>query len=181
MNKREIDKKLDGLSDKLDISSGGSRSRIDPGCFSEQERALLVKVTEILENSSPDLPPAGVMLENYELFSKASEIIVRRAMELFAHAMPRLGGGGEIDTWFFNQFFYNFLLDYTECLKTVYNRSEKERQDLLSYLQENDKLNVVYRIRPSDPTTFGFWAITLGWDDVRQGTKKRNKQGEETK
>jgi len=133
------------------------------------------KVTEILEKYNPSIPPPEVMIENYELFFKAREIVVRRATELFTRVMPCLCGIGEVETWFFNQFFYNFLLDYAECLKVVFKRSEKEREDFLSFLKENDWLNKVFKIHPFDPTTFGLWAISLGWDDLKRETKHRKK------
>jgi hypothetical protein len=178
MNNKEINKKLSDISKKLDAESPRSRARFDPDCFSVEEKQLFAKVNEIAVKDVCENLTYEEIMENFALISKADEIMMRKAVELFTFIMPRFSGAhGEVEIWFFNQFFYNFLIDYAECLDTINRCSEKQRSDFLGYLKENNKLATVFQIRPWEPKDFAGWAISWGWDDMKKTTKKqRNKE-----
>jgi hypothetical protein len=177
MNNGEVNKKLRNLSKKLEAESSKSMAGFDADCFSPQEKQLFAKVDEIVAKGNFENLPYEAIMENLDLVSKAYEIKMRKAAQLFTFFMSNLCGGGEVETWFFNQFFYNFIIDYMEGLETISKCSEKQRNDFLAYLKENDKLGTVFKIRPWEPKYFVLLAVSLGYDDLKKINKrKKNKE-----
>jgi hypothetical protein len=119
--------------------------RIDFDSFSEPEKQLFNKIWEI-EQKYGFSPPADVIEANAELVSKAREIIAWRVIELFMFVMKELLGHDEIEEWYFKLHFYNFLEDLKNCLQNVRKWSEKDREEFLRDMKQNDMMNKVFRI-----------------------------------
>jgi len=142
----ELKRRLGGLAGRMMDSSVQSSTRIDPACLSESEKRLFERVYEIIDEYSGAVPPDNVLVENMELFSKALEIIVRRAVELFSTVMPKAFGGGEIEEWYFRLHFWNFMQDLIECIGNVKKWSAKDREEFLIDYRQNDMQNKLYRL-----------------------------------
>ena len=124
----------------------GNSTRIDPACLSESEKHLFERVGEIIDEYSVAVPPDHVLEENMELFSKATEVIVRRAVELFSTVLPKAFGGGEVVEWYFKLHFYNFLVDWTECIANLGKWSEEDKREFLVDMKRDGMLDKVFRL-----------------------------------
>ena len=141
----QLNRKLDDLSEKLKDASMDGTTRIDPDCLTEGEKLLFAKVSEFYAKYGLDFPD-DVLAANWELFSKALDVIFRRVLDLFLFVMPKAFGSGEIEEWYFKLHFYNFYVDLLECLERVSKWPEKEREIFLNDMKQNDGLNKVFRI-----------------------------------
>jgi hypothetical protein len=140
----KLNRRVGNLSEKLKpVSFDGIR--IDFDSFPEPEKQLFRKVLEIQEKYGSE-PPADVIEANAEFIFKAWEVIGWRVLELFMFVMQELLGGDEIEEWYFKLHFYNFFEDLKECLERVRKWSEKDREEFLKDMKENDMLNKVFRI-----------------------------------
>lgn len=119
--------------------------RVDFDSFTEPEKQLFRKIWEIEEEYGSS-PPADVIEANKEFIFKAREVLSFRVLELFMFVMREVLGGDEIEEWFFKLHFYNFFQDLSECLKNVRNWSEKDREEFLRDMKENDMMNKVFRV-----------------------------------
>jgi hypothetical protein len=104
-----------------------------------------MKIWEIQEKYGSE-PPASVIEANAEFIFKAWDVIGWRVLELFMFVMRELLGGDEIEEWYFKLHFYNFFEDLKECLERVRKWSEKDREEFLKDMKENDMMNKVFRI-----------------------------------
>jgi hypothetical protein len=155
-----LDRRVGVLSEKLKPVSSDV-VRLDYDSFSEPEKQLFRKIWEI-EKEYGSSPPADVIEANREFIFKASEVVSWRVLELFMFVMKELLWGDEIEEWYFKLHFYNFFVDLRECLEHVRKWSEKDREEFLRDMKENDMMNKVFRIPRGSIK-----------EDLR---KKRNKQ-----
>jgi hypothetical protein len=132
------------LSEKLKLVSSGV-IRLDFDSFTEPEKQLFNKIWEI-EQEYGFSPPADVIEANTELIFKAREIIGWRVIQLFIFVMKELLDNDEIEEWYFKLHFYNFLEDLKECLANVRKWSDKDREEFLCDMKQNDMMNKVFRI-----------------------------------
>jgi hypothetical protein len=149
MKSWQLDRRVGALSEKLKPVSSDV-IRIDFDSFTEPEKQLFNKIWEIQQEYGLD-PPADVIEKNKELIFKAREIVGWRVIQLFMFVMKELLGQDEIEEWYFKLHFYNFLEDLKECLANVRKWSEKDREEFLHDMKQNDMMNKVFRI-PRGPT-----------------------------
>jgi hypothetical protein len=141
---------VSALSEKLKPVSSDV-VKLDFDSFSEPEKLLFRKIWEIEEKYGFS-PPADVVDTNVRLIFKAREVISWRVLELFMFVMKELLGGDEIEEWYFKLHLYNFFEDLKECLTHVRKWSEKDREEFLDDMKQNDMMNKVFRI-PRGPNT----------------------------
>jgi hypothetical protein len=139
-----LDKRVGSLSEKLKPASSDG-IRIDFDSFTEPEKQLFRKIWEI-EQKYGSSPPADVIEANKEFIFKAGEVVSWRVLELFMFVVRMALLGDEIEEWYFKLHLYNFLADLSECLKRVRKWSEKDREEFLRDMKENDMMNRVFRI-----------------------------------
>jgi len=119
--------------------------RVDFDSFSEPEKRLFNRIWEIQEEYGVSLP-TDVIEANKKLIFKASEVIVWRVIQLFVFVMRELLGQDEIEKWYFKLHFYNFFADLSECLANVRKWSDRDREEFLRDMKENDMMDKVFRI-----------------------------------
>jgi len=139
-----LDKRLDGLSEKLEPASSEG-IRIDFDSFPEPEKQLLTKIIEIHRKYGHS-PPDDVVEANKEFIFKAGEVIGWRVLELFMFVEKTLLGGDEIEEWYFNLHFCNFLADLNECIQRVRKWPERDREEFLSHMKRDGMMDKVFRI-----------------------------------
>jgi len=144
LKSRRLDRRVDDLSEKLKPVSSDV-IRLDFDSFTEPEKRLFRKIWEIQQEYGSS-PPADVIEANKEFIFKAREVISWRVLQLFMFVMSELLGGDEIEEWYFKVHFYNFFEDLKECLKNVRKWSEKDREEFLYDMKQNDMMNKVFRI-----------------------------------
>jgi len=125
--------------------------RVDFDSFSEPEKRLFNRIWEIQQEYGVS-PPVDVIEANKELIFKASEVIVWRVIQLFVFVMKELLVHDEVEEWYFKLHFYNFFADLSECLANVRKWSERDREEFLRDMKENDMMNKVFRIPRSSNT-----------------------------
>lgn len=125
--------------------------RVDFDSFSEPEKRLFNRIWEIQQEYGVS-PPVDVIEANKELIFKASEVIVRRVIQLFMSIMKKLLVHDEVEEWYFKLHFYNFFADLSECLANVRKWSDRDREEFLRDMKENDMMNKVFRIPRSSNT-----------------------------
>lgn len=144
MKSWQLDRRVGALSEKLKPVSSDV-VRLDFDSFSEPEKQLFRKIWEIQEEYGFS-PPADVIEANGDLILKAREVIGWRVIQLFIFVMKELLGGDEIEEWYFKLHFYNFFEDLKNCLENVRKWSEKDREEFLNDMKQNDMMNKVFRI-----------------------------------
>ena len=152
MRNWELKRRLGGLADRMKDDSVQNSTRIDPDCLSEGEKRLFARVDEIIDEYGGAVLPDHVLAENGELLWKAVEIVVRRAVDLFSTVMPEAFGGGEIVKWYFKLHFYNFLVDWTECVANLNKWSEEDRREFLVDMKRDGWLDKVFRLHRGGTT-----------------------------
>jgi len=135
---------VSALSEKLKPVSSDV-IRIDFDSFTEPEKQLFRKVWEI-EQKYGSSPPADVLEANNEFIFKAGEVISWRVLELFMFVMRQALLGDESEEWYFKLHFYNFLEDLKDCLANVRKWSEKDREEFLRDMKQDNMMNKVFRI-----------------------------------
>jgi hypothetical protein len=164
MKALDLNRRVDGLSEKLRDTTSGSMVHLDFDSFSEPEKLLFRKVDEIEEKYRQTGSIEG-LVENGDLISKNLEVILRRVRELYCYVVPMVlgcDGTNEIVEYFFRLHFYNFEADLTECLARVHTWSEKDREEFLLDLRKNGAF---------------FFRIPRGFNennDSQRRTKKKN-------
>lgn len=144
MKSRHLNRRVDDLSEKLKHVSSDV-IRLDFDSFTEPEKQLFRKIWEIQQEYGSS-PPADVIEANKEFIFKVRDVIYRRVLELFMFVMGEVLGGDEIEIWYFKLHFYNFFEDLSDCLKNVRKWSEKDREEFLRDMKQNDMMNKVFRI-----------------------------------
>jgi len=139
-----LDRRVGALSEKLKPVSS-EVIRLDFDSFSEPEKQLFRKIWEI-EREYGSSPPADVVEAHKEFVFKASEVIGWRVIQLFMFVMKGLLGNDEIEEWYFKLHFYNFFEDLKECLGRVRKWSEKDREEFLLDMKQDNMINKVFRI-----------------------------------
>ena len=147
-----LKRRVDSLSDKLAVPEAEKIARFDIRSFTEEEQLLFNKIRGLQEKCGADLP-AEVCKANRDLIFKALEILARYAADTFKFVMLGvLGGGNEIEKWYVNLHFQNFLYDLAECVERVQNWPKKEREEHLAFLKETGLIDKAFRI-PRGPDT----------------------------
>jgi hypothetical protein len=139
-----LNRRVDVLSEKLKPVSSDV-VRLDFDSFSEPEKQLFDKIWQIQDEYGLN-PSADVVEKNRELIFKAVEVVGWRVIQLFMFTMKQLLKQDEIEEWYFKLHFYNFLEDLKECLAHVRKWSEKDREEFLFDMKQNDMMNKVFRI-----------------------------------
>jgi hypothetical protein len=140
-----LTKRVNDLSCKLDLPVTEKIARFDIRCFTEEEQLLFDRVTALQEKYGGNVP-SEVLEANKDLIFKAEEVIAHYVTDTFKFVMLAvMGGGDEIEKWYFNLHFVNFLYDLAECLRHVQKWSKKERDDYLSFLKETGMINKAFR------------------------------------
>jgi hypothetical protein len=139
-----LNRRVGALAEKLKPVSSDV-IRLDFDSFSEPEKQLFNRIREI-EQKYGSSPPVDVIEANWELIFKAREIIAWRVIELFMFVMKELLGADEIEEWYFKLHFFNFFEDLKDCLTNVRKWSEKDREEFLRDMKQNDMMNKVFRI-----------------------------------
>jgi hypothetical protein len=80
-----------------------------------------------------------VVLENKDLILKANQILIERTIELFRFAMPRALMLDEVEQWFFNFNFNQFLKQWIECKNNLNKWTPKDRADFLQNIKVTPK------------------------------------------
>ena len=119
--------------------------RVDFDSFSEPEKRLFNRIWEIQQEYGVS-PPVDVIEANKELIFKASEVVVWRVVQLFVFVMEKLLVRDEVEEWYFKLHFYNFFADFSECLANVRKWSDRDCEEFLRDMKENDMMNKVFRI-----------------------------------
>jgi hypothetical protein len=166
LKSRRLNRRVDALSEKMKPVSSDV-IRLDFDSFTEPEKQLFRKIWEI-QGEYGSSPPADVIEANKEFIFKASEVIAWRVIELFIFVMKELLGGDEIEEWYFKLHFFNFFEDLKECLANVRRWSEKDREEFLRDMKENDMMNKVFRIPRGSST-----------EDVKKRRNKRERKGDD--
>jgi hypothetical protein len=138
----QLNRRINGVSEKLRDTTSGSILRLDFDSFSDSEKLLFHKVDEIDEKYR-QTGSEEVLVENSDLIFKNLEIILKRVTELYCYVVPMvLGSDGshEIVEYFFKLHFYNFEADLSECLTHVRSWSEKDREEFLLDLKKNGSM-----------------------------------------
>jgi hypothetical protein len=148
----QLNRKVKGLSNRLD-DSARTETRFDINCFSEPERRLLDKVQEVVDKYAPASPPEDVIEKNADLWYKGLEIFARRATELFVEVMPASLCCDELEEWYFNLYFYNFMRDWLESVQRLREMPKEQHDALLLERKEMGILDKVFRIPRSRPET----------------------------
>ncbi len=141
-----LNRRVEGLIEKLKDPTVGSLVHLDFDSFSEPEKILFRRVDKI-EEKYRQTGSLELLAEDVDLISKSLEVFLRRVRELFCCAVPGvLGGDGadEVVEYFFRLHFSNFEADLTECLAQVCSWSEKDREDFLLHLKKNGE--VLFRV-----------------------------------
>ena len=141
-----MDQKIKRLAEKMEDFPVEGTTKIDPNCLTERERALIEKVYEIQDKYGPNLPPLDVLHENRELFNKATEILVRRTIDLFVTVMPKAFLGNEVEEWFFKLHFYNFMKDWMDCINNVQKWTQEDREEWKKDMEESGMMDKVFRL-----------------------------------
>lgn len=144
MRSWRLNRRVGALSEKLKPVASDV-VRLDFDSFSEPEKQLFNRIWEI-EKEYGSSPPADVIEANAEFIFKASEVLGWRVLQLFIFVMKELLEHDEIEEWYFKLHFYNFFEDLKECLTRVRKWSEKDREEFLRDMKENDMMNKVFRI-----------------------------------
>lgn len=99
MKSWQLNRRVDCLSDKLDVPEGDKIVRFDIRCFTEAEQLLFDKITDLQAKYGAELP-SDVMEANRDLIFKTLEILARYAADTFKFVVfSVLGGGDEIEKW----------------------------------------------------------------------------------
>ena len=146
MKAHKMNEKLKHIAENMEDLPIEGTTKIDPNCLTERERKLFRKFDEIQDKYAPNLPPLDVLYENRELFNKATEIIVRRTMDLFTTVVSKAFLGDEIEEWYFKLHFYNFMKDWTDCMNNVQKWTEEDRDEWKKDMKESGMIDKVYRL-----------------------------------
>ena len=148
-----LNRRVDGLSEKIDIPEESERiARFDISCFTQEERLLFDKIRDLQEQYGNQVP-SEVLEANKALIYKAEEILAVYAVDTFKFMLLGIwGGNDEIERWYINLHFQNFLLDLVECLRHVQQWPQKERDDYLAFLKETGMIDKAFRC-PRGPSS----------------------------
>jgi hypothetical protein len=151
-----LDRKLGGLQDKMKDESHERVIVFDfERTFTEGEKALINKTREVLCKFEVN-PSVDLFEENISLILKVDEVFLNYAWFTLREILLCQFGNpqSEIDKWFFNLHFYNFLMDLIECLHRVHNWSEGDNEMFLKDLESGMK-NKVYRLPRDSQSNLG--------------------------
>lgn len=138
MNFSALNKRVDDLSKKLVEEPKEHVARFDDDSFTEAEKALFLKIKELMQQYGSHLPP-DVLEANKDLIWKGSDILMKYTIGTFRVALLCLVGNPESqrDKNLFDLFFYNFLLDLMECLKEA-NKQPQSEEDFQRLFEKYD-------------------------------------------
>ena len=146
----KLAQRMGNLSQRLD-DSAESEARIDMNSLTFPERELFERIQEITDQYAPGAPPQDVIEKNADLWYKGLEIFGKRATELFVEIMPETLCCDELERWYFDIYFYNFLFDWLEAIKKLRDMPKEKRAELLVERREMGLLDVVFRVSRGQP------------------------------
>jgi len=117
MNHVQLTRRIEELSELLKRPPSEG-IRIDFYSFTEPEQLVILKNAELEEKHRYGWTQEAI-IENKELITKCSQIVIERVNELFLFAMPRALMLDEVDQFFFDVNFWGFWERWIECNKNV--------------------------------------------------------------
>jgi hypothetical protein len=141
----QLNKRLQGLSSHL-ADSAKTETRIDWTCLTSAEQQLFEKVDEVVDAYAPKMPPQDVIEKNADLWYKGLEIIGKRTTEMFVKTVPAAFCCDELEQWYFQVYFYNFMLDWTEQIEELRKMPRDRYYELLRERREMGLLDRVFKI-----------------------------------
>jgi len=131
-----LKKRVDDLSEKLDAPSRAKIARFDFRCFTPQEQYLFEKICELKDVYGGNLPE-NVVDVNIELLLKAQEILFLYTFDTFKFfLLEALAGDDEVEKWYINYHFNNFMDNLIDCTNRVQKWPKKEREKFLALLKK---------------------------------------------
>jgi hypothetical protein len=129
MKPSKLTKRIEELSEKLKpVPSEGIR--VDFHSFTEPEQLVILKNAELDEKYRGKWTK-DLIVENKDLIIKCNGIVIDRVIELFLFSMPRAMMLDELEQWFFQFHFHEFIKHWIECSKNLKKWSKKDREDFL--------------------------------------------------
>jgi hypothetical protein len=112
--------------------------------FTDSEKKLFEKIVEFQGDNDITIQELDAQ---FRLIIKANEILLRYGKCTLKNITLSIIGDpdSEIDEWFFNLHFYNFILDLLHCLQRVHTWNEKDKELFLKDLENNDVKNKYFR------------------------------------
>jgi hypothetical protein len=141
----DMARKLTRLEAKMPNLPMRGTTRIDWHCLTPAEKTLFTKIQAIRDQYTPEVPPDDVLQANAPLFDTGLQVLARRAMDVFVTVMPGILGD-EIEAWFFQLHFYNFMEDLIDCLTNVRKWTDSDRREFLRDMQASGMIKKVFRI-----------------------------------
>lgn len=137
MNVRDLSRRVDELSAKLPDEPEERIGRFDISTFTEQEKVLLSKVDELHQKYGVGYNPE-MTEEDIRLIFKASDMLLDYAVGTFKEALVGcVGTGSDVETWYFNLFFYNFMMDLIDCFSWLRTWAPEKRKGFVEDLQNS--------------------------------------------
>jgi hypothetical protein len=136
MNNRRFIKRVGRLEEKMDVSEFERGStRIAWECLSWREQKLLQRTDELLKQHSDGFGGVHVesLVEYDELLTKGTEILIKRAFDIFASAMSPFLRGEKLNGYIFWMRFHAFLV-------STLNIIEMRRREDAYYQKVEEKI-----------------------------------------
>ncbi len=137
MKPQQLTRKIEALAELLKPAPREG-IRLDFNSFTQPEQLVLLKNLELEEKIRGNWT-MEVVLENKDLILKANQILIERTIELFRFAMPRALMLDEVEQWFFNFNFNQFLKQWIECKNNLNKWTPKDRADFLQNIKVTPK------------------------------------------
>src|SRR5512135_1222538 len=117
MKPSQLTKRIEELSERLKpVPSEGIR--FDFNSFTEPEQLIILKNAELSEKYCGRWTKE-LIVENKDLIVKFNGILITRTVELFLFAMPRAMMLEELERWFFEFHFHEFIRHWIECSENL--------------------------------------------------------------
>lgn len=152
MKPNSLNKRLDALSSKLADEPKERIARLDVSSFSDAERALLARLDDLKEQYEGPMS-AEALKANNALIAKGHEICLKYTIGTLKHLVLGVFNHpkDKVDSWYFDLYLYNFLVEIMLALKAVHEWSASDRAEFSEFLEKTGMENVFFKI-PRDPT-----------------------------
>ena len=141
MKTTNMNRRIEDLSEKLTDMTSGNIIQLDLESFSESERLLFKKVSDI-DSEYQRSGHSDILLKNAELVSKSTEIILKHITELYCFTVPRAmhcvlpNLDYEIVNYFFKLQYVNFEADLVEGIGNLEKWSKEDQEEFLVDLRK---------------------------------------------
>jgi len=163
MKPDKMDEKLKRLAESMEDLPIEGTTRIAWSCLTEREKLLYDK-TELISqkpfyhsqlSDSEMLARAEEIFEDDQLLAKWHELYLRRIIDLFVTAFPRLTAydlDDDLAEWYFKLHFHNFLKDWIDVLE---NLRRWKKEDLEEWKRDMDQTGMWNK----------FFRLPRGWSE----------------